>query len=88
MKLTFHLRNCARKNFLLGLWFLERSQNFVDDGFCQISLLALLQVLFVSHPAVENGLDLVCDGDLLLRDKVGGFKLSRLLKSFKLGQQL
>ena len=67
--LTFHLCNGAKKDFTLGLFILDRSKDLVDHGLGELSLLALLQLLFVTDPAVQNSFNFGRDGDLLLLNK-------------------
>jgi len=55
---TFYLNNSASQNIFLGLLVLEGGNNFFDDGLRKVGLLALLNLLLIAHPAVEDRLEL------------------------------
>ena len=69
MTLTLNLSNSACKNILLRLFVLDRLQHVLDDGFREGSLLALLGLLFVTDPRVQNGFEFRSQSNLLLEDE-------------------
>ena len=58
----------------------EALEHRVDDALDEISLLALLGLLLEADPAVEDGLDLGSDGNLLLLDEGLGLELGSFLR--------
>jgi hypothetical protein len=85
IKLTLNLGHSAGQKLLLGSLVLEVGKDLVDDSFCELSLLALLHLLFVADPAVEDGLDLRSDGNLLLLNEGLGLELGGFLREEKEG---
>ena len=51
--LTLHLRNGAKEDFTLGFFVLDRSKDLVDHSFGELNRLCLLQLLFVTDPAIQ-----------------------------------
>jgi len=78
---TFYLNNSASQNIFLSLLVFEGSDDFFDDCPGEIGLLALLDLLLVAHPAVEDRLELRGKSNLLELDEVLRFELSGLLKA-------
>jgi len=78
---TFYLSNSASQNIFLSLVVFEGSDDLLDDCPGKIGLLALLGLLLVAHPAVENRLELRGKSNLLELDEVLCLELSGLLKA-------
>ena len=78
-QLTFQLCHGAQENVTLSLFILDRTKDLLDHSLGELSLLALLQLLFIANPAVQYSLDLRRDGDLLLLDESLSFKLCGFL---------
>ena len=78
---TFYLSNSASQDILLSPLVFEGSDDLLDDCLGEIGLLALLNVLLVAHPAIENRLELGGKSDLLELNKVLCLELSGLLKA-------
>lgn len=76
---TFYLSNSASQNILLSPLVFEGGDNLLDDCLGEIGLLALLDVLLIAHPAVENRLELRGKSNLLELDEVLRLKLGSLL---------
>lgn len=76
---TLNLSNSAEQDVLLGLLVSEGLEDFVDNSLAQFSLLALLLLLLVSCPRVQDSLELGGDGDLLLQGERFGLELGGLL---------
>lgn len=68
--LTFNFSDCVNQYVPLNFLILERGDDFVDDGLGKVCLFALFHLLFIAHPAVEDGFELSSNGDLLLLDVV------------------
>ena len=66
---TLNLGNSAGKDVLLRLLILEGSKDALNDGLGEVRLLALLLLLLEADPAVEDGLDVSGERDLLLLDE-------------------
>ena len=68
--LTLHLRNGAKEDFTLGFFVLDRSKDLVDHSFGELNRLCLLQLLFVTDPAIQYRFNnLKGDDDVLLLNK-------------------
>ena len=80
MALTLDLGNSARENVLLRLFVLDGLQHVLDDGFREGGLLALLGLLLVADPRVQNGLELGSQSNLLLEDERFGLELGGFLR--------
>lgn len=74
MSLTLNLGNGACKDVLLRLFILDHPQHALNDGFRESSLLALLGLLLITDPRVQNGLELGSYGNILLEDERLGFQ--------------
>ena len=79
MALTLNLSNGACKDVLLRLFVLNCLQHVLNDRFCEGSLLVLLDLLLITNPRVQNGLELGSQGDLLLEDERLGLELGSFL---------
>ena len=66
---TLNLGNSAGKDVFLRLLILEGSKDALNDGLGEVRLLALLLLLLEADPAVEDGLDVSGERDLLLLDE-------------------
>jgi len=78
-QLTFNLRNSTQEDVLLSLLILQGSNDLLHNGLGEVGLLALLDLLFVTDPAVEHRLELGSDGNFLLLDKVLGLEFGGFL---------
>lgn len=74
VQLTFYLSNSAEQDFFLGLLILDASENLLNDVLGKVGLLALLDLLLISNPAVQDRLHLSSDGNFLLLDEGLGFE--------------
>ena len=79
MALTLNLGNSACKDILLRPFVLDRLQHVLNDRFCKGSLLALLGLLLITDPRVQNGLELGSQGNPLLEDERLGLEFSGFL---------
>lgn len=77
---TLNLSNSPKKNILLRLLILEILEHVVNDRLGKVRLLALLLLLLVAYPAIEDGLDLSRERNLLLLDERLRLELGRLLR--------
>ena len=77
--LTLDLGHRAGEDILLGLGVVEALEDAVDDALDEVGLLALLGLLLEADPAVEDGLDLARERDLLALDERLGLQLRGLL---------
>ena len=59
---------------------MDRLQHVLDDGFREGSLLALLGLLFIADPRVQNGLELRSECNLLFEDERLGLEFGGFLK--------
>jgi hypothetical protein len=59
----------------------EGGNDLLNDCLGEVGLLAFFDMLLVAHPAVENGLELGGESDLLELNEILCLKLSSLLKS-------
>ena len=67
--LTFYFGDGTQKDVLLSLLVFDARQHFFNDALGELHLLALLHLLLVPHPAVQDRLDLCSNDNLLLLDK-------------------
>ena len=65
----------------MRLLVVEVLEHVLDDGLDEVRLLALLRLLLEADPAVEDGLDLRRERDLLALDERLGLELGGLLRS-------
>ena len=64
----------------MRLLVVQALEDRVDDALDELLLLALLRLLLEAHPAVEDGLDLGRERDLLALDERLGLELRGLLR--------
>ncbi len=79
--LTFNLSDGTQQDILLSLLILKCFQDFVDYGLCEFRLLALLNLLFITGPGVQNSFKLSSESDLLLQNKGLRLEFGRFLKT-------
>lgn len=77
---TLDLGNGTGKDLLLRLLVVEVLEHVLDDGLDEVGLLALLRLLLEADPAVEDGLDLGRERNLLALDESLGLELRGLLQ--------
>lgn len=77
---TLDLGNGTGKDLLLRLLVVEVLEHVLDDGLDEVGLLALLRLLLEADPAVEDGLDLGRERNLLALDECLRLELRGLLQ--------
>ena len=77
---TINLRNRVLQDVSLSLLITKTLEHVVNNSLGELSLLALLLLLLVPHPAVKHGLELRREGDLLALNKGLRFELRGLLR--------
>lgn len=75
---TLDIGDALVKNLLESPGILELLLDLGNDALGKLLLLPLLDLSLITHPRIQNGLGLVCDGGLLLQLvrlslKLGGF---------------
>ena len=80
---TLDIRDGISEDFSLRLFVLEASQDFCNNGFGQLSLLAFLLLLLIADPAIKDRFKLARQCDFLTLNKSFILQLSSLLTNQK-----
>lgn len=68
-RLTLYFGDSTGKDLLLSLGLSDVGKDLVNDGFSELCLLTLLELLLVTNPAVKDRLEFGGNSHLLLLDK-------------------